>query len=438
VAEITWVPAESIVQAARLYANTRPAAVQVGNGNEAMVLSVQTQRAIYIMEAICGNIGVPGGSVLWSTPPLARRGSPEFTLQDNVPKERRDQWLGADDLAPFIHYALPQRVVKALIDEGPSKPRVAYIQGGNLLLTWSNSGETREAFGKLDFIAAADFYLTPTTEMCDVVLPVAHYLEHDALRHSSELPHLVQVQQRVADPGDCKSDTQILIELSQKLGLGHHFWEDEYDFLEDILKPSGITFDEFRKIHVLSCVRRYRYYESDGFNTPSGKVELYSRYLEECGLEPLPTYHEPPETMYSEPDLADEYPLILTSRKPAVFRHGDFRQVKSLRAQRPDPILNIHPNTARELGIQDGDWIFIENKRGRITHRAQYSESLHPKVVVADPCWWYPERPVEDNLHGFMESNINAITSNSPPYNSIMGSATFRGTFCKVYRVPDE
>ncbi len=436
VADITWVPADTIVDAARLYANTRPAAAQVGNANEQIVLSVQTQRAVYVMEALCGNIGVPGGEVLWSTPPLAPRGSPEFTLQDTIPRERRERRLGAQDLAPFIYYALPQRVVKALIDEGPSMPRIAYIQGGNLLLTWANSAETREAFQKLDFIAAADFFLNPTTQMCDVLLPVAHYLEHDALRHSPELPHLVQIQQRVADPQDCKSDTQILIELSKKLGLGEYLWTDEYHFLEEMLKPSGIRFDEFRKIRVLNCMRRYRYYEESGFNTPSGKVELYSSYLEECGYEPLPTYHEPPETMYSEPDMAEKYPLILTTRKPGVFRHANFRQVESLRSQRPDPVLNINPNTAAELGIDNGDWVNVENKRGSITLKAEYTETLHPKVVVADHGWWYPERPVEDNLHAFLESNINATTSNSPPYSPIMGGVTLRGTFCRVYKLP--
>ncbi len=438
VSEITWVPVDSIVEAARLYGSTKPAAAQAGNGIEAMVLGVQTQRAIYIMEAICGNIGIPGGDVLWSTPPLAERHSPEFTLQNNIPKDRRDSRLGADDVAPFIHYALPQRVIKSLIDGTPSIPRVAYIQGANLLLSWANSHETMEGIRKLDFVTAADFFLTPTTQLCDIVLPVAHYLEHDALRHSGELPHLVQIQQRVVDPGECKSDTQILIELSQKLGLGEYFWKDEYHFLEDMLAPSGITFNEFRKIHVLNCAKRYRYYEKEGFHTPSGKVELYSTRLEECGCDPLPTYQEPPETMYSEPELANEYPLILTTRKPSVFRHGDFRQVDTLRAKRPDPILNMNPNTAKQLGIESGDWVFIENKRGRITHRAEYTESLHPKIVVADPCWWYPERPVEDHLHGFMESNINALTSNDAPYNPIMGSVTFRGTICKVYKARDK
>jgi anaerobic selenocysteine-containing dehydrogenase len=434
VSEICWVPAESIADAARFYAAHRPAALLVGNANENIVLSMQTQRAIYILEGLCGNVGVPGGKVQWTNPPIVSRAAPEFTLQDHIPKETRQRRLGAEYLAPFVHYALPQSVIKAIITGKPYMPHVAYIQGGNLLCTWANSRETLEAFKKLDFIATADLFLTPTVEMCDVVLPVAHFLEHDALRQSGDLPFLAQIQQKVVDAGDCKSDTQIYIELSRKLGLGDYFWKDEYAFMEEMLRPAGITLDEFRKVHVLECVRQYRHYERDGFATPSGKLEFYSKTLKEAGSDPLPVYSEPPETMYSEPGSADEYPLILTTRKPAVFRHSNLRHIKSLRARRPDPILNINPATARELGINNGDWVYIENKRGRITHKAEYSKSLDPRVVVGDHGWWYPEKGLDDELHGFAESCINAITSNSPPYASEMGGVTLRGTFCKVYK----
>jgi len=70
VSEITWVPAETIADAARVYATHRPAAVLVGNANENIVLSMQTQRAIYILEGLCGNVGAPGGKVQWTAPPL--------------------------------------------------------------------------------------------------------------------------------------------------------------------------------------------------------------------------------------------------------------------------------------------------------------------------------------------------------------------------------
>jgi anaerobic selenocysteine-containing dehydrogenase len=432
VEEITWIPASTLREAARLYAESRPSVIEAGNPMEQIEHSLQASRAIYILEAICGNIGVPGGEIKWINPTLTNRTSPEFTLQDNIPKDRRDRRLGAEHLAPFVHYALPQGIVRALLDKKPYVPRVAYLQGGSLLNTWSNTSETYEAFKKLKFIAAADHFITPTTELCDVLLPVAHYLEYDAIHHAY-FPHVAQVQQAVVDPGECWSDVRIYIELGKRLGLGDYLWKDEQDFLDNMLKPSHITFEEFRKVGVLKGAKQYRYYEENGFGTPSGKIEIYSDFLKENGADPLPTYHEPHESPYSDPALAEEYPLILTSRKPAVFRHSNLRQMQSLRAIRPDPILNINPETAKKLGIEEGDWVYIENMRGKISHRAEFTASLDPRVVVGDHGWWYPERGVK-GLYAFAESSINTLTNSNPPFSLEMGTPVLRGLMCRVYK----
>jgi thiosulfate reductase/polysulfide reductase chain A len=432
VEEITWVSAKILREAAKLYGTTKPGVIEAGNAVEQIQHSLQASRAIFILEALCGNIGVPGGEIKWMRPPLANLSSPEFTRQHSIPKEKRNNRLGVEYLAPFIHYALPQGMVKALLAGKPYMPRVAYLQGANVFNTWSNAWETREAFLKLRFIAAADFFMTPTTELCDIVLPSAHYLEYDAVHHML-FPFAAQVQQAVVDPGECWSDVKICLELSKRLDLGEFFWNDEQEFLNEVLKPSHITFQEFKEIGLLHGVKQYRFYETNGFGTPSGKVEIYSKFLEENGADPLPTYREPHETPYSDPVLAKEYPLILTSRKPGLFRHTNLRQIRSLRSGRPDPILNIHPGTARKLGIKEGDWVYIENKQGKITHKAEYTESLDPRVVVGDHGWWYPEKGIED-LHGFVVSSINALTSNKPPFSPEMGTPIFRGLMCKVYK----
>ena len=116
---ITWVPAKTLREAARLYATTKPGVIEAGNAMEQIQHSLQASRAIFILEAICGNIGVPGGEIRWMRPALANLSSPEFTRQNNISNEKRDKRLGAEYLAPFIHYALPQGIVRALLDEKP-------------------------------------------------------------------------------------------------------------------------------------------------------------------------------------------------------------------------------------------------------------------------------------------------------------------------------
>jgi anaerobic selenocysteine-containing dehydrogenase len=108
---------------------------------------------------------------------------------------------------------------------------------------------------------------------------------------------------------DCRDDYEILRDFAGKLGLDHNFWGTKEKCLDHILEPVGVTFDEFRRIGVLMGSKQYRSYQSQGFPTPSGEVELYSSQLEGWRFDPLPTYHEPPKTAHSNPELAKDYPL---------------------------------------------------------------------------------------------------------------------------------
>jgi anaerobic selenocysteine-containing dehydrogenase len=428
VEKMTWVAKETIRDAAQFYTRNKPGVVQLGNALEQTRNSFQTQRAIYILESIAGNIGVPGSEIAWTNPALISRGSPTFTLQNNISMEKRARRFGAEYLAPFAMYALPQIIVKALLDKAPHRARVAYIQGGNFLTTWTNARETLDALKELDFIAVADMFLTPTAQLSDIVLPVATYLEFDCVSHSPGSFYLAQVQQKVAEPGECWSDSRILMELGRHLGFGADFWEDEYELADELLRPAGLTFEEFRKVRVISGVKHYRHFRADGFGTPSSKVELYSSKLKEWGFDALPTYRGP--YAYLEPSA--DYPLLLTNSKPAVFRHSNLRQIKSLRAARPEPLTEMNSGTAAALGIRDGEWVCVETRIGRIKQKAYLTDSLDPRVVVIDHGWWYPEQGI-DTLHGWAESNANLLTDNKPPYAPEMGTPTMRGIPCKVY-----
>jgi anaerobic selenocysteine-containing dehydrogenase len=109
------------------------------------------------------------------------------------------------------------------------------------------------------------------------------------------------------------------------------------------------------------------------------------------------------------------------------------RQISSLRGTHPEPIVNINPETAKKLGIKDGDWVYIETRRGRIKHKAGLMDSLDPRVAVIEHGWWYPEQGIA-NLHGWAESNVNILTDNKPPYGPEICTPTLRGILCKVYK----
>ena len=433
VEEITWVEKGTIEDIARVYATTSPACIQMGNALEHTINSFQTVRAISILKALTGNLSVPGGEVFRKPLPIPDRYAPELTLDHMLPEEKKKIRLGSDHgFAPFYQYAHPPAVIRAILQGKPYPVRTAYVQGANLLVTYPNAKKVFEALMGLDFLVVADLFMTPTAALADIVLPAASYLEFDSIVNPPYYP-IAQVQQKVAELDECWSDFKILNELAKKMDLGEFFWENERDFLDVILKPMGIDFDEFRERETLSGDKEYYHYKLKGFATPSGKVELFSDRLREWGLDPLPVYYEPPETPFSNPELAKEYPLTLTSWKSEYYRHSGHRHIKALREYHPEPLVYIHPDTATELGITEGDWVWIATKRGRIKQKAAFSEDINPRVVGVDYAWWFPEKGA-DQQYGWRESNINILTDDTPPYNRELGSTNLRGILCKVYK----
>jgi anaerobic selenocysteine-containing dehydrogenase len=446
VAEITWIPAEKIIETARLFTSYRYACLMNGNASEDTYNSTQCARAFSIIQSICGLLDKPGGTVNVEGTILFEATAKDI-LRHKLPKEQEAKKLGAergylpahelwDSIVCKPVEIRSQHVLTAILEGKPYPVQALGILGSNPLLTWSNSRRVYEALKKVNFLVVADLVMTPTAAMADIVLPVASYLECDSVSVCSmgaEVYYL-QAQQKVVQIGECRPIPEMIIGLAKRLGLGEYFGKDLHTFLDDYLKPMGMTFDELcRKSSVISATLRYRKYTEKGFNTPSGKVEICSSLCERWGYEPLPIYHEPEETPVSAPELVNEYPLILTSTHEANYVHSQDRYLEGLRKNKPDPLVILHPETAGRLGIKEGDPVFIENKRGRIKQIATLSEGIDPRVVSVAYCWWFPEKGISQ-MYGWDEANINILTDDSPPYSPEMGSQKMRGFLCKVYK----
>ncbi|MEW6669586.1 MAG: molybdopterin-dependent oxidoreductase [Thermodesulfobacteriota bacterium] len=434
---ITWVTAQKIREAARMYATTRPACILSGNGTDQTINSFQAGRAFAILKAITGNLCTPGGDIRLVLPPVVSNLSPELALENLMKTRdlRASAGLNILKWPAIVREIPPISIVNAIVSGDPYPIRAGYLQGTNFLCTHANSQETLTALKNLELLVVADLFMTPTAELADFVLPVASSLEFDDIVVAHGL--LAHIQPKVAEPvGESWTCYRILSELAKRLGLDKCFWKNEEDALDAILKPSGLTFQEFKKKGALFGKRQYKEYESNGFLTPSKKVEIFSSQLKASGFDPLPTFYEPPETPYSAPELAKEYPLVFTCHKSVVFRHSEGRQIRSLRELHPNPVIRIHAETAKKLGIQEGDRVYIETRRGRIKQKAALATDMDPRVVCLDCGWWFPEKPAEE-LHGWAESNINILTDNKPPYNREIGSTNLRGFLCKVYKVSE-
>ncbi len=432
VEEITWIPAKQIKKAARIYARTKPACIHWGVPTEQTNNCTDYTRTAIALMAMTGNLDAPGGNVFYVPPPI--RKTSELSRHDALTPEQRAKRLGGDryKLAARAYFITPTVAWEAILSEKPYPLKAGIIVGSNPVLTRANARQAYEALKKLEFLAVADFFLTPTAELADVFLPSATWLEQNYVSESWKRHGYVLARQKVVQIGECWQDHKIFMELGKR--LGQEWWDTLEDALNYMLEPAGITWEEFKQIGYLRGEMKYYKYKEKGFSTPTGKVEVYSTILEGWGADPLPKYVELPETPISRPDLLEKYPLILNAglRTPTFF-HSENRQVSWLREIRPDPIVEIHPETAKERGIEDGDWVWVESPRGRVRMRAKINKGIHPKVVVAEHGWWFPE--IKDPGHGWDISNINILTDNShESMDPLMGATNLRALLCNVYK----
>ncbi|MFC1965450.1 molybdopterin-dependent oxidoreductase [Chloroflexota bacterium] len=432
---ITWVPAENIKEAARLYAQTKPACIQWGVAIEQTINCTDNIRSLVALMAITGNLDVRGGNVFFTPPPMQPIG--KFTLHRELPQDQRAKRLGSSTyrLADKIAVITPKMVWDAILVEKPYPVKAVQLHGSNPVITRANANQVYRALSQVDFLVVSDFFLTPTAELADIVLPAATWLEMDDIGDYWKRQSYLYPRKKTVQIGECRSDHEIFMELGKRLGQEHYWRGNVEDDLDYILEPSGLTWKQFQRLDYLKAEMEYRKYEKKGFSTPTGKVELYSTIMEMWGNDPLPQYREIPESPVSKPEMMRQYPYILiTGARSPVFFHSEHRMIPWLREINPDPIVEIHPKAAEKHGIKDGHWVFIESPRGRVKQRAKLTTGIDPRVVAAQHGWWFPEVKTLD--HGWKESNINILTDNDPEdYDVAMGSTNLRVLLCKIYPV---
>jgi len=429
---ITWIPAADIVQAARIYATQKPGIIEWGVAIEQNTNSLQTVRAIALLRGLTGNIDIPGadmiGMNILKTYP---------TLKEKLPQEASKKRLGGNRYKllggwrAYMPSAHIPTLFKAIKTGEPYWVRALLIFGNNPLLTIAHSKEVHEALTQLDLFVVTDLFMTPSAAIADYVLPAAFWPEVDqVIAYPLVAENVVMAQQKVIQIGQSRQDEWIMDELARRLKLPNS--EQSFkDIINFQLSSLEMNFEALREKGFVHPPHQYRKYEKKGFRTPSKKVELYCKSLERMGYDPLPTYKEPPESPLGSPELAREFPYILTTGSRRVeFFHSEHRQVESLRRKRPDPFVEIHPKTAVNHAISQGDWVVVSSPRGSIRLKASITENIHPHVINVDHGWWFPERPGPD--YGFLESNANVLTPDTPPFDPAFGSYPLRGLLCGI------
>ncbi|MDR0817340.1 MAG: molybdopterin-dependent oxidoreductase [Clostridiales Family XIII bacterium] len=484
VEEITWVPKELIIESARMYATNYPAVLKFGSATDMIGRnSIRVDQARIALRAITGNLKVGGGETAEGPGPfvngkMAVRDS-MLQLEDKLPVEQRKKMIGSDRfklmmwpayeiLAPIYEktYGIPwpmcthnfisnqPLIWNAILNRDPYPVTANITWGSNPLLNGGNVKYIYKALTSpnLELSVVLDHWLTPSAMLADYVLPAASKLEKPVCHTHEDFAPNFAVGERAVEPlGDRHEEYLFWKGLAERLGFGEYFpWENEEALADYRLKPVGTTFKEAAtEKYFIHSDEPWTYEkispytgEKTGFATPTGKIEVYSTVLEQLGYDPLPYYEEPAESPVSTPELTPEYPLVLTTG--GNFRpmfHSENRQLGiGTREQYPEPIMDIHPDTAKEHGIADGDWVYVESPRGVIKQKARVADEIDPRVINVQSHWWFPEQPARIPwLGGLWESNCNVLTQGDDPdtFDQVTGGWPLRALLCRIYKVEE-
>ncbi len=467
---ITWIPSDKVIETARVYATSKPAQMCSAWGVTYSHLGrdavLQFNLAKCALRAITGNLDIRGGDIM--TAPAAGidyLSNMHWDTLINHPLRKRDNLsAGKFPCSSVAGFALlkeamaktyqkggyrwdwaicplvsPHLIWQAILEEQPYPLKALIINGLNVMSTRTNTKMIYDALksDNLNLLVTMEHFMRPHGMLADYVLPSADWFEGVSFD-----PITYQVgEQSVVPKFERMQDYYFWRGLGIRLGQ-EGYWPDTLeDIYNKVLQPTGMSFREFAAMtgpeRDARFPVRYKKYESDGFATASGKIELAPGTLKEMGYEVFGPYKEPPRTPVSAPELTGEYPLILiTGGKTVTFMHSRYREIEPLRKRHPDPIVQIHPDVASKHGIASNDWVYIETPEGKVKQKAEVTTRIHPKVVHIEHGWSFPEQPGEaPSLFGVWESTAGLVLPDDPELCDFQGGPPLRALLCKISKV---
>ncbi len=436
--KISGVPAEKIRTIALAYGRTRPSVCISYRGAVMHYNGVQTERAIFMLEAIAGNIDCPGGRC------RAVGASWKFTFPKPTTKAGKLHVLDGEHNAYAYptHHASHQ--VFHMIDKGPERPEIYMIYCYNPVYV---NGEVQAAIDlmkdekKMPFIVAVDVTISESTELADLVLPDATYLERwtaDDMVCPSQVPEYYIRQPMVKPLGEARNFCDIVCDIAKRLGLNlgfnsaeefvrngcentpgvkeaggfeymkkHGAWYDRnakpaYFSHTKEVDVTGATLDEATGVYYKKGPDDKDYsslddkhanaqyvaqqcgdgvarkgFPPDKYRWKTGLLELRSKALADKGFSALPSWMPIPEHEKMGPD-----DLVLTTFKVNVQTHSRTQSCKWLTEIYHENPMWIHPDTAAERGIKNGDLVKVLSSIGEITTKARVTEGIVPRVVA--------------------------------------------------------
>jgi anaerobic selenocysteine-containing dehydrogenase len=331
-----------------------------------------------------------------------------MTTPEPVPPPVADPPIGRSEF-PLFHVFNRQSqgmlYARAVLEDRPYPLRAMLLFGSNPLVTTPDSARMAKALAKLELLVSVDPFLSATGAVSHYVLPAATFAESPTVDTNDVKVARVGV---VTEQHESWHDWKILFRLARRLGLGAYFpWSN----LHDALEARHVPYMRDEEHEVRSAPRA-----ADAplprFPTPSGKVELESELLRRFGQDPLPTW-KPPSAQPTP-----QFPLILVSGpRTRMYINSQFRQIPSLAQKQREPVVELHPDTAKARGLADGDLVRLISPRGQVQLRLRVADRVHPEAALVPSGW--------------AKANANFLTSDGS-LDPISGFPAFRSGVCRV------
>ena len=445
-----WVDKDLVVEAARLFAAGNNTCVQFGLSFDQQMHGIAGVRAVIAMLAICDDLDVPGGQIFTGPPYDFSYFSWGFK---ELPEEVQRDLVGYDEY-PFIRLGMvldqpDMQLIQAETGD-PYEYRGAIMMGTNPLCCMSVMDLSRvyPVIDKLEFIVVCDYQITPTIQtLADVALPVKMAVEKLGMIAKRTGACAISPLEGLEIQGEPKSDAEIALLLGKRFNADMWPWENEEEIYDELVKKSGMKWREIEEQNWMYPGLEYRRYEKGllrpdgqpGFNTATGRVELYSVFSEAINDNPLPYAAEPFYGPYTTPDLYEEYPVIcMTGTRNIQFFHSEHRDNPNLREIQPDPLVELNDEWCKDNEISAGDWVWLESNVGRVKHRAKPTPTLRYGMANVNSGWWFPEMdPHDDPMYGCWDVNPNLLIE--PGHQGPTGyGSDVEAVLCKVYKCDPE
>jgi cysteine desulfurase NifS len=435
---ITGIPADNIRDLARRIAHADGACPLLYTGLEFSNSGVQSARAVYTLFSLAGHLDVPGGIGL-----IMLNSAFPVNHSCNLKNPNLEIAIGREHFPVYSNYRGESHaigLVNSVLKGEPYAIRALIIHGASLLTSWPQTSIWRETLAKLDYLVCIDRQLTADAAYADIVLPATTMFENESFMVYGPI---LRLRERVIKPlGEACNDYLIMAGLAERLGYGHLFPQSEDEMLRLALDGSGYTREGIRAeggwVRIPVPMLEYKKWQKGGlrrdgqpgFETPTGKFEIWSTALEEYGYEPLPKYIEPKEGPIGSPALAEEFPLVFNS---GARTRNDFRSqhhgIDGLVKEHPEPTVEINSEDAATRGIASGDLVNVITPRASVPFRALVTDDIMKGTIECSMGGGTPVGP-----KAWQEWNANELTD-LENFDEISGFPVYKALLCEVAKV---